>query len=114
MAKTHALLPAQQKTLARLSENIKFARLRRDISTTQAAERAGISRTTLYKVENGDPAVTIGVYLKVLYTLNLDADLLKVAADDELGRALQDAKLTVRKRASIKCSSKHAPKAGTS
>jgi transcriptional regulator with XRE-family HTH domain len=98
-------MPRQEKTLATLGGNIKFARLRRDISTTQAAERAGISRTTLNKVEKGDPAVALGAYLKVLYVLNLDADLLKVAADDELGRALQDAKLPVKRRASKAASS---------
>ena len=96
------LLPAQQRTLAAAGENIRLARLRRDLSAAQVAERAGISRTTLYKVETGDAGVTIGAYLKVLYVLNLEGDLLKIAGDDPFGRTLQDAKLAgpVRARAS--------------
>jgi transcriptional regulator with XRE-family HTH domain len=92
------LLPAQQRTLAAAGENIRLARLRRDLSTAQVAERAGISRTTLYKVETGDAGVTVGAYLKVLYVLNLEGDLLKVAGDDPFGRTLQDAKLAAPTR----------------
>jgi transcriptional regulator with XRE-family HTH domain len=94
------LFPKQQRILAALGENIKFARLRRDFSSALIAERAGISRVTLYKVERGDPGVAMGAYLKVLFVLGLDRDLLKVAEDDTLGRKLQDAKLVPGKRAS--------------
>jgi transcriptional regulator with XRE-family HTH domain len=93
------LLPAQQYTFTTLGEQTRLARLRRELSASQIAERAGISRTTLYKMENGDPGVTIGAWVKVLYALNLERDLLNVALDDELGRTLQDASLTTRKRA---------------
>jgi transcriptional regulator with XRE-family HTH domain len=96
------LLPSQQRTLTTLGENIKFARLRRDLSSEQVAERAGISRNTLIKVEKGDEGVAIGYYFRVLAILGLDKDLLLIAKDDELGRTLQDAKLVVKKRASKK------------
>jgi transcriptional regulator with XRE-family HTH domain len=94
------LFPRQQRILNTLGENIKFARLRRDFSSELIAERAGISRVTLYKVEKGDPGVAMGAYLKVLFVLGLDRDLLKVAEDDILGRKLQDARLLPGKRAS--------------
>ncbi len=96
------LLPSQKRTLATLGENIKFARLRRDLSSEQVAERAGISRSTLIKVEKGDEGVAIGYYFRVLAVLGLDKELLLVAKDDELGRKLQDAKLIVKKRATKK------------
>ena len=55
------------------------------------AERAGVSRSTLWKVENGNPSVAAGIYAAVLHALNnMDKDLLKIAGDDELGRKLQD------------------------
>ena len=96
------LLPSQQRTLDLVGENIKLARLRRDLTAEQVAERAGIGRSTLVKVEKGDAGVAIGIYLKVLFTLGLDKDLLKIAEDDILGRKLQDAKLNVKQRASKK------------
>ena len=96
------LLPSQQRILNGLAENIRYARLRRDLSAEQIAERAGIGRSTLVKVEKGDQGVAIGTYLKVLFALGLADDLKKVAADDVLGRRLQDAKINVREKASKK------------
>lgn len=96
------LLPSQQRILNDLGENIRYARLRRDLSAEQIAERAGIGRSTLVKVEKGDQGVAIGTYLKVLFALGLADDLKKVAADDVLGRRLQDAKISVREKASKK------------
>jgi transcriptional regulator with XRE-family HTH domain len=86
-----------------MGEQIKLARLRRNLSAVLVAERAGISRATLQSVEKGSPSVSIGIYASVLHALNnLDKDLLLIAKDDELGRTLQDLKLTTRKRASKK------------
>ena len=100
MGRKKALLfPKTEDILQRLGENIRLARLRRNISTTLQAERAGISRPTLGSIEKGSPSVSLGNYVQVLVSLGLEEDLLKVAAEDELGRALQDLKLDVRKRA---------------
>ena len=64
---------------------------------TLVAERAGISRSTLWKVGNGNPSVPVGIYAAVLHALNnMDKDLLKIAGDDELGRKLQDIELLRR------------------
>ncbi|MCM1301232.1 MAG: helix-turn-helix domain-containing protein [Bacteroides cellulosilyticus] len=96
------LLPSQRRMLDTLGEQIRLARLRRDLSSEQIAERAGIARVTLIKIEKGDEGVAMGYYFRVLAALGLEKDLLLVAKDDELGRRLQDAKLTVRERASKK------------
>jgi len=83
-----------------MGEQIKLARLRRKISTELVAQRAGISRATLWSVEKGSPSVAVGIYAAVLHALNgMDKDLLLVAKDDELGRKLQDLDLPVRNRA---------------
>ena len=71
-------------------EQIKLARLRRNLSMAQVAERATCSEVTLGKVEKGLPTVSIGIYLRVLYALQLDDNILLLAKDDNLGRALQD------------------------
>ena len=79
---------------------IKLARLRRQLSAELIAERAGISRATLWSVEKGSPSVAIGIYAAVLHALNnLDKDLLLVAKDDEFGRKMQDLNMQVKKRA---------------
>lgn len=97
--KKSQILPSTAKILAGFGENIKLARLRRKLSAEQVAERANISRPTLLSIEKGLPGVAIGSYAQVLFVLNLEKDLLKVAADDTLGRKLQDAELIVKERA---------------
>jgi transcriptional regulator with XRE-family HTH domain len=93
------VLPAIAKVLTAFGENIKLARLRRKLSAEQVAERANISRPTLLAIEKGVPGVAVGSYTQVLFVLNLEKDLLKVAADDLLGRKLQDAELIIKERA---------------
>ena len=85
-----------------LGENIRLARLRRNLSSEQVAERAGISRNTLIKIEKGNEGVAIGMYMRVLIVLGLADNVLLVAKDDELGRKLQDAGLLTKERASKK------------
>ena len=85
-----------------VGEQIKLARLRRNLSVAQVAERATCSPLTVSRIEKGVPTVAIGIYLRVLYTLQLDDDILSLAKDDELGRALQDMNMIPRKRASKK------------
>lgn len=91
------LSSALQDILKTLGENIKLARLRRKITTTMLAERAGMGRITLGKIERGDSGVTLGAYASVLFCLGLEKDLVRVAEADPLGRKLQDADLTVTK-----------------
>jgi transcriptional regulator with XRE-family HTH domain len=93
------LFPKTTRILELLGENIKLARLRRRLSTMQVSERAGISRSTLYAVEKGQPGVSLGIYTQVLHVLGLEKDLAEVAKDDVLGQKLQDAGLLVKKRA---------------
>jgi transcriptional regulator with XRE-family HTH domain len=99
MKKTPILPISSRKVLPVLGENIKLARLRRQLSAAVVAGRAGISRSTLWQIERGNASVTLGAYFLVLFALGLEQDLLAVAQDDVLGRKLQDAKLVVRKRA---------------
>ena len=94
------ILPTTEEILSTMGEQIKLARLRRNLSTELVAERAGISRASLWKVEKGDPSVAMGIYAAVLHALNnMDRDLLMVAKDDVLGRELQDINLLPKKRA---------------
>ena len=87
------LFPKHQKIIEQVGVHIKLARKRRKLTAVQVAERAGINRATLYQVEKGNPGVSIGAYFNVLRVLGLQDDFLKLAADDELGRKLQDLEL---------------------
>lgn len=84
---TDTLPRATRRALAKLGEDIRIARKKRRISTVSMAERAFISRGTLYKVERGNPTVSIGIYATVLDTLGLVDRLGDVAdrRDDALG-----------------------------
>ncbi len=81
------------KQLEQVGEQIKLARLRRGYKTGIIAERAGITRATLWKVEKGDPGVAIGIYAKVLAAIGLPDDIMLLAKDDELGHIIQDSEL---------------------
>lgn len=87
---------AAARQLEALGERLRLARKRRRIPGVLMAQRVGISRDTLNRVEKGDPAVSLGTYLRVLRVLGLDRDLDRIAADDALGRKLQDLSLEPR------------------
>ena len=97
-SKKSILLPTAEKVLQELGENLKLARLRRGLSGVQVAERAGIARSTLQLIEKGSPGVALSSYLQVLFVLGLEKDILNIAANDPLGRKLQDAGLLSGKK----------------
>ena len=86
-----------------MGEQIKLARLRRNLSIAQVAERSTCSHLTVNRIEKGSPTVSNGIYARVLYALQLDDDLLLIAQEDKQGRLLQDLSLKHRQRASKKC-----------
>jgi transcriptional regulator with XRE-family HTH domain len=92
-ARKQIIFPKYQKVLEQLGENIRLARKRRRLTTIQVAERAGIDRTTLYHIEKGNSSVSMAAYFNTLRVLGLQNDFLKLAADDEYGRKLQDLSL---------------------
>ncbi|MEK0426386.1 MAG: hypothetical protein RJB11_2477 [Planctomycetota bacterium] len=94
------LFPKHQRLLEQLGENLRLARRRRKLTTGQVAERAGISRSTLYHLEKGDANSSLAVLLQVLVALKLENDLVKLASDDELGRKLADIELLKARRKS--------------
>ena len=89
-SKPPVIFPQEQRLLSQLGERFKLARMRRKLSNAVVAQRAGISRTSLYKVEAGDPGATLGTYLRVMAVLGLESDINALAADDKVGRKLQD------------------------
>lgn len=70
-----------------IGEPIKLARLRRNLSVAQVAERATCSPLTVSRIRKGAPTVAIGIYLRVLYALKLDEDILWLAKEDKFGES---------------------------
>ncbi len=96
-SRSAVVFPKNRGFLEQLGENIKLASKRRGYAQVLISERTGLSRLTIRKIEKGEPSVSIGHYLAVLSVLGLAEDLAKVAADDKLGRKLQDIKLMGKK-----------------
>ncbi|MEM1359242.1 MAG: helix-turn-helix transcriptional regulator [Bacteroidota bacterium] len=99
-AKRQKLLPKESRVLENLGENIKLARLRRKLTMKQVAERANLSRKTLWHIEKGSAHISIGNVLQVLSVLGFRNELGDIASNDLLGRKLQDMQLLVKKRGS--------------
>ncbi len=92
---TSTLPRAARQALIELGGDIAVARKKRRISTVSMAERAFISRGTLYKVEKGDPTVAMGIYATVLSILGLVERLGQVAdrSSDSLGLDIEEDRL---------------------
>ncbi len=105
MKKAVMASPMAKRQLAKLGDNIKMARLRRNLSLRAVAQRAGISLNTVVAIENGEVGVSIGAIANVLHCLSLAEDISKIALDDELGRKLQDLELEPKRRAPKKIKS---------
>jgi transcriptional regulator with XRE-family HTH domain len=92
---TQTLPKAARNALVKLGEDIVVARKKRRISTVSMAERAFISRGTLFKVERGDPSVSMGVYATVLSILGLIEGLGEAAdrSKDNLGLDIEEDRL---------------------
>jgi transcriptional regulator with XRE-family HTH domain len=92
---TSTLPRAARKALIKLGEDIAVARKKRRISTVSMAERAFISRGTLYKAEKGDPSVSMGIYATLLSILGLIEGLGNVAdrSSDTLGLDIDEDRL---------------------
>ncbi len=93
MSEKKAFLPKHKRILETVGENVRLARLRRRLSAARVAQRAGISRNTLYQLEKGSPSSSIATWFRVLIVLGLEEDFLLLGKDDVLGRRLEDAKL---------------------
>jgi len=94
------IMPKTERILKTMGSQIRLARLRRDIPVELVAERAGVSRASVWSVEKGSPSVSMGIYAKVLAAIGMQEELLQICGDDRLGRELQDQKLEIRHRAS--------------
>jgi len=70
-AKAPPVPPAVTTQLEALGRRIRTQREQQQVTATDAAEAAGMSRVTLHRIERGEPSVTIGAYLSALAAVGL-------------------------------------------
>ena len=70
-----------EEALKILGNNIKRARLRRNISSAELAKNCDISRSTLVSIEKGSPSVAMGHYANIIGSLGLINDFAVVCSD---------------------------------
>jgi len=93
-----------RRALRKLGHDLRDARRRRRVPVAVAAERASISRTTLSKIEKGDPGVAMGLYATALFVVGM-ADRIGDLADvrnDSVGLQLEEERLPQRIRSKRK------------
>ncbi len=100
MPTPHHPSAAVRKALAKLGGDIRDARRRRRLTMAVVADRAFTSRATLQRIEQGDPAVSVGIYAAVLHSMGLLEGLGKLAdpSVDSVGQAMADEALPRRVR----------------
>lgn len=94
-------LPISVRTgLLKLGDSLRKARLRRRLKMVTVADRAGISRETLAKIQRGDPGVSMGSYAAVIFALGLGTDWMSLAdiTHDKVGQILDEERLPKRAR----------------
>ena len=89
-----------KRALRKLGRDVRDARRRRRIPVAIAAKRASISRTTLLKLEKGNPGVAIGICATVLFVLGMAERLADIAdpKNDAVGLQLEEEHLPQRIR----------------
>jgi DNA-binding XRE family transcriptional regulator len=94
MAKKNPLLVAPpypiEQTLKRLGANLRTARLRRNLTIEDIAEKIGTGRRAVAEAEKGKPSTGIAVYAALLWTMDMLDQISEVAdpTQDEEGQRL--------------------------
>ncbi len=98
-AATALPLPATQ-ALRQLGRDLALARRKRGISTADMAARLLVSRDTLWRLERGDPTVSVGTLATAAFVLQLHSRLAGLAAPstDALALSLDERRLPQRIR----------------
>lgn len=100
MSETGSLPLPAVRALRELGRDLALARRRRGISTGDMAARLFVGRSTLWRLEKGDPTVSLGTLACAAFVLQLHDRLAGLAAPamDTLALELDEARLPRRIR----------------
>jgi transcriptional regulator with XRE-family HTH domain len=71
--------PQVGEAILRIGERVRLARTRRGITQSEMAERMFVTRKTLFRLERGEPGVSLSVLASALWVLGLDSGLQALA-----------------------------------
>ncbi|MGU3560537.1 helix-turn-helix transcriptional regulator [Methylobacterium radiotolerans] len=95
---TNAILSTEElDSLRQLGERVRLARLRRNLTQVELAERMGVHRPSVINLEKGRPGVTLAVAIKALTVFGYTERLGDLLAVDPTGESMELA--SGRKRA---------------
>lgn len=97
-AKAPPLLQSAQSRLTALGEQLRARRKLLGVSATAAAESAGLSRVTWYRVEKGEPSVAVAAYANAAQVLGLEWKLFEPGDTGMAGASIQEGLVPVRVR----------------
>ncbi|KMO17778.1 DNA-binding protein [Methylobacterium platani JCM 14648] len=87
---TRAILSTDEReSLQRLGERVRLARLRRNLTQAELAERMGVRRLTVVSLEKARPGVTLSTLLKALTVLGYTDRLGDLLASDPIGEGME-------------------------
>ena|SRR5437660_2516041 len=86
-----------EQALKKLGDDLRTARLRRNLSTTDAGAKIGAGRRAIVDAERGKPSTSMAVYAGLLWSYGF-VDRLADAADPALDKEGQR-QATIRERA---------------
>ncbi len=104
-SRSSVILPVPvRRALRKLGHDLRDARRRRRIPLAIVAQRASLSRTTLIRIEKGDPGVALGLYATVVFVMGMVDRLANLAdpKDDSVGLQLEEEHLPQRIRSAPK------------
>ena len=89
-----------EELLQQVGQNIKTARIRRNLTILELANRVHVDERTISRLEKGDPSINFKNLVTVLMVLGLEDSVFDLADPnaDELGRALDLQKYPKRVR----------------
>jgi transcriptional regulator with XRE-family HTH domain len=89
------------RRLAALGARIRAARVKRRLRQADLAARTRLSKSTIEKIERGEPSSSLGAYAQALWVLGLDREL-DLIADPGLDReglaySVEDKRVRIRR-----------------
>jgi transcriptional regulator with XRE-family HTH domain len=89
MKRSILLTGPESDTIELLGRRIALARLRRNITQQDMADRIGVTRKTYMALERGVPSTNLGALVKTMTVLNYGERLADLLASDPLGEDME-------------------------